>query len=175
MGQMTLLPGITKCQVLCVPFDGLVCALLESGQPFGTAMVSPFGKSTLSLLFALSFSFPHNLNYLWFLIQSSTFLFLLIISAERLHISPARAHTHLWTAETDLSATDTCPSIAKNLFWDSSSGMRGTPGILPFHYSLPLGQQQKCDCPVEASCGDQLLPNLIPPWVFCAPLNSCKP
>lgn len=110
-----MLPGITKCQMLRLPLDGLVCASLESRQPFCTVMVSPFGKRTLSLFFALSFSFPHNLNSLWVLIQSSTLFYLLILSAERLHISPARAHTHLWTAETILSATDNVSICSKKL------------------------------------------------------------
>lgn len=63
-----MLPGVMKCQILHVPLDGLVCASLESKQPFGTAVVSSFGKGTWSLLLALSFSFPHDLNYFCFLI-----------------------------------------------------------------------------------------------------------
>ena len=121
----------TKCQILHVPLDGLVCASLDSKQPFGTATVSPLGKGTWSLLFALSFSFSRYLNYLWFLVQPSTFLFLLILSAKRLRISPA-VLTRTYGQLKQISVLQIRIRLAKTLCWDSTSCMRGTPGIFPF-------------------------------------------
>lgn len=123
--------------------------------------VSPFGKGTCSLLLALSFYFPHYLNYFWFLIKPSTFLFPLILSAERLRISPA-VLTHTFYGQLKRIAVlqiRVHPS-RKPCVGTAAAACKELQVSSPSADSLPLQQQQKCR--LSLFCGGLL-------WTPAAP------
>lgn len=175
-----MLPGITNCRMLHMPLGGPVCfpgVRAAFGHCHGVTLWKRYQFVALCILFLL----PYYFNYLRFLIQPSTFLILFILSAERLQISPAML-TRSCAAEADLSATDSCPSIAKAClgtvpgvceeFQVRVRSSRYRPSLLT---TCHCDGNRSAEClPVESCYGDSC--SLRGPLqALRAPLDSCEP
>lgn len=176
-----LLPGRTTCLILRVCSRGLACASQESRQPL--ELPSGAVVASASVEKVLGHCFLHQLPRFGITQViygfNSTFHFPLPLS---LNFSAERteryrcSHTpsYSWNRSHCYRYVSNC---GKNLCLDSTSCIwRTLTSLFCCQLAVTAGVEVlRVAHLTEASYGDQLPPNPIPPWAFCAPLNSCKP